>query len=48
VEDVIFQQDGYRVVLSNGLFFNASQAPRKGERVSVRLALECLGSDEGQ
>jgi ABC-type Fe3+/spermidine/putrescine transport system ATPase subunit len=47
VHDVIFQQDGYRVVLSNGLFFHASQAPRKGGRVTVRLHLECLGWDEG-
>lgn len=48
VSDVIFQQDGYRVMLSNGLFFDASRAPRKGERVSARLQLECLDSDEGQ
>jgi ABC-type Fe3+/spermidine/putrescine transport system ATPase subunit len=47
VRDIIYQQDGYRVVLSNGLFFDASEAPRKGERVSVHLQLECLGSDEG-
>jgi ABC-type Fe3+/spermidine/putrescine transport system ATPase subunit len=48
VRDVTFKQDGYRVVLSNGLFFDASQAPRKGGRVTVRLQLECLGSDEAQ
>jgi ABC-type Fe3+/spermidine/putrescine transport system ATPase subunit len=47
VRDVTFQQDGYRVVLSNGIFFDAPQAPRKGGRVTVRLQLECLGSDGG-
>jgi hypothetical protein len=47
VQDVIFQQDGYRVVLSSGLFFHATKAPRKGERISARLPLECLGLEEG-
>ena len=45
VRDVIFQQDGYRVTLSNGLFFDAPQSPKKGGRITVHLPLECLGSD---
>jgi ABC-type Fe3+/spermidine/putrescine transport system ATPase subunit len=45
VRDVAFRQSDYRVVLSNELFFDAAQAPRKGTRVSVRLRLECLGPD---
>ena len=44
VRDVIFQADGYRVVLTTGLYFDAPTAPRIGSRQSVHLRLECLGS----
>jgi spermidine/putrescine transport system ATP-binding protein len=42
VTDTIFQPDGYRVVLSNGLFFDSKRAPRRGSRVQARLPVECL------
>jgi spermidine/putrescine transport system ATP-binding protein len=42
VTDVIFQPQGYRVVLGNGLFFDSPRAPRRGIRVRVRLPVECL------
>jgi ABC-type Fe3+/spermidine/putrescine transport system ATPase subunit len=45
VRDVVFQQVGYRVVLANGLYFDAAKPPKKRERLSVRLQLECLGRD---
>ncbi|MFH1183450.1 MAG: ABC transporter ATP-binding protein [Chloroflexota bacterium] len=45
VRDVIFEQDGYRVVLGNGLYFDVPKAPKKGSRLTVRLRLECLGCD---
>jgi ABC-type Fe3+/spermidine/putrescine transport system ATPase subunit len=46
VRDVVFQQDGYRVTLSNGLFFDATRVPSVGSSVTVRLQLECLGLDQ--
>jgi len=45
VRDVIFEREGYRVILANGLYFDAPRAPKKGSRISVRLRLECLGRD---
>jgi ABC-type Fe3+/spermidine/putrescine transport system ATPase subunit len=45
VRDVVFQQDGYRVVFANGLYVDMPKAPKKGSRLSVHLRLECLGRD---
>jgi spermidine/putrescine transport system ATP-binding protein len=45
VRDVVFRQEGYRVVLSNGLYVDVSRAPKKGSRLSVLLRLECLDGD---
>ena len=42
VTDTLFQADGYRVLLNNGLFFDAPRQPRLGSRVQVRLPVECL------
>lgn len=43
VQDVTFRQDGFRVVLANGLYFDSPKPLRKGSRTSVHLRLECLG-----
>lgn len=42
VSDVIFQQDRFRVQLDNGLYIYLSQAPKMGERIEVRIKVECL------
>lgn len=44
VREAIYQSDGYRIFLSNGLFFDSEQPRTKGDHVSVRLHLECLAS----
>ena len=43
VQDVIFQQDGYKVILDNGLYVYLDKEPKLGEKVSARVKLECLG-----
>jgi spermidine/putrescine transport system ATP-binding protein len=43
VTDVTFQREGYRVVLSSGVFFDSARAPRIGSSAQVRLPIECLG-----
>lgn len=42
VDDVTFQPDGYRVVLSNGLFYDTARPPHIGSRVRMRLPVECV------
>jgi len=43
VADVIFEQDRFKVMLGNGLYFYINAAPAVGENISVRIAPECLG-----
>jgi ABC-type Fe3+/spermidine/putrescine transport system ATPase subunit len=43
VRDVIFQQDRFKVTLENGLYVFLPSAPKVGERISVRVKVECLG-----
>ena len=43
VVDVIFQQDRFKVTLDNGLFVYLQSAPKVGQKLTVRLAVECLG-----
>jgi len=43
VSDVIFQQDRFKVTLENGLSVFLPGAPKVGERISVRVKVECLG-----
>jgi spermidine/putrescine transport system ATP-binding protein len=43
VQDVAFQRNVYRVLLTNGLFFDMPRPPRIGARVAVKIRLECLG-----
>ena len=42
VADVIFQQDRFKVTFENGLYIYLDQAPKMGERVSVKVKIECL------
>ncbi len=42
VTDVIFQQDRYKVTLDNGLYAYLQEVPKVGERIEVRVRVECL------
>ena len=42
VTDVIFQQDRFKVVLENGLYVYLQEAPQVGQKISVRIKVECL------
>lgn len=42
VTDVIFQQDRFRVTVDNGLYVYLPQAPKVGEKIEVRVKVECL------
>jgi ABC-type Fe3+/spermidine/putrescine transport system ATPase subunit len=42
VRDVIFQQERFKVTLENGLYVYQPTAPKRGERIEVRVEVECL------
>lgn len=42
VKDVIFQEDRYKVTLDQGLYVYLTQAPKVGEKIDVRVKVECL------
>jgi ABC-type Fe3+/spermidine/putrescine transport system ATPase subunit len=42
VTDVIFQQDRFKVTLENRLYVYLPNAPKVGERIEVRVKVECL------
>jgi len=45
VADVVFQQDGFKVTLENGLFFYLEEAPKIGEEIRLEVppsAVQCL------
>ena len=42
VRDVIFHQDRFRVTLENGLYVYLPNAPKQGEKIEVRVKVECL------
>jgi len=42
VADVIFQQDRYKATVDNGLFVYLDEAPKIGEKLAVRVKVECL------
>jgi ABC-type Fe3+/spermidine/putrescine transport system ATPase subunit len=42
VTDVMFQQDRFKVTLDNGLYVYLQEAPKVGEKVEVRVKVECL------
>jgi hypothetical protein len=43
VADVLFQKNGFRVTLENGLYFYTSDPPEAGTEISFTVDLECLG-----
>jgi len=43
VADVLFQKNGFRVTLENGLYFYTSAPPDVGEDISFTVTVECLG-----
>ena len=43
VADVIFQKNGFRVTLENGLYFYTSTALKVGEEITFSVEAECLG-----
>ena len=42
VSDAIFQQERFKATLENGLYVYLEQAPKLGERIEVRIKVECL------
>jgi ABC-type Fe3+/spermidine/putrescine transport system ATPase subunit len=42
VRDVIFQQDRFKVTLDQGLYVYLSHAAKVGEKIDVRIKIECL------
>ncbi len=42
VTDVVFQQDRFKVTLDNGLYVYLPEAPQVGEKIEVRVKVECL------
>ncbi|HSM70451.1 MAG TPA: ABC transporter ATP-binding protein, partial [Anaerolineales bacterium] len=42
VKDVIFQHDRYKVLLENDLYLYLDNAPKVGEKIDVKVAVECL------
>jgi ABC-type Fe3+/spermidine/putrescine transport system ATPase subunit len=42
VRDVIFQQDQFKVTLDQGLYVYLPHAPKVGEKINVRVKIECL------
>lgn len=42
VNDVIFQQDRFKVILDNGIYLYSPSAPKVGKRIEMRVKVECL------
>jgi len=42
VADVIFQQDRFKVMFDNGVYVYLGEAPKVGQKISVRVKVECL------
>jgi len=42
VRDIVFQQDRFRVTLDNGLYIYLPGTPKMGEKIEVRVKVECL------
>jgi hypothetical protein len=43
VNDILFQKNGYRVTLENGLYFYAPTPPKVGEMLTFTVDAQCLG-----
>lgn len=44
VSDVLFQQDKFKVLVDNGLYFYLPEAPEVGTTIHVKVRMECLGA----
>ena len=42
VADVLFQQDRFKVTFENGLYVYLEDAPKVGQKISVKVKVECL------
>jgi len=42
VSDVVFQHERYRVTLENDIYIYLDEAPEVGEKISVKVKVECL------
>ena len=42
VTDSMFQQDRFKVTLDNGFYIYLPGAPKAGEKLDVRVRVECL------
>jgi ABC-type Fe3+/spermidine/putrescine transport system ATPase subunit len=42
VSDVVFQQDNFKVTLDNGLYLRLKDEPKVGQKIAVRVKVECL------
>lgn len=42
VIDVIFQQEQFKVTLDNGLYFYLNESPKVGEKIELKVKVECL------
>ncbi|HKY55715.1 MAG TPA: ABC transporter ATP-binding protein [Anaerolineales bacterium] len=42
VTDVIFQQERFKVTLDKGLYFYLTDSPKVGEKITVKVKVECL------
>lgn len=42
VQDVVFQQDRYKVIFENGLQVYVTEAPSIGAELTVPVKVECL------
>jgi ABC-type Fe3+/spermidine/putrescine transport system ATPase subunit len=42
VEDIIFQHDRYKATFDNGLYVYLDESPKAGQKISVKVKVECL------
>jgi len=42
VVDVVFQQDRFKAIFDNGMYVYLNKAPKIGQRISVKVKVECL------
>ena len=42
IKDIIFQQERFKVTLDNGLYVYLDKPPKAGEKLSVKVKVECL------
>ena len=42
IKDIIFQQERFKVILENGLYVYFDKPPKAGEKISMKVKVECL------